>query len=115
MSGEVKEKILKNLDYSKANCNGLNTNLFFLDDNKLREHGLTYNGVRKVCFNCEIRTECMKQGFAEEDYGMFGGLTEWERRVIKGGKRYSEKLISLNSFLRAVGMTIDEMLEGWDG
>lgn len=62
----------------KANCLGLDTDLFYPD------RGVLTLGARKVCENCEVRTACLEYALTHgERYGTWGGLSETERREVK--------------------------------
>jgi WhiB family redox-sensing transcriptional regulator len=65
----------------KANCLGLDTDLFF------PERGQLTLGARKVCDNCEVRTQCLEFAIAHgERWGTWGGLSETQRREFKRGR-----------------------------
>jgi len=45
-----------------------------------------YEGVnlaKRICGNCRHRTECAEWGINKERYGMWGGLTSNQRRIIR--------------------------------
>jgi WhiB family redox-sensing transcriptional regulator len=38
-----------------------------------------------VCGQCPVKGACLQWAFGnDERYGIWGGLTEWERRAVKG-------------------------------
>lgn len=44
----------------------------------------SHAAAKLVCQNCEIRKECLEYAMEEKiNYGMWGGLTERERRRLK--------------------------------
>ena len=74
------------VDWERASCKGLDTDMFYTARTDLLVEGLTYNHLRRICFACPIQNECLKVGAAFEPYGFWGGLAEDERRHIYAGK-----------------------------
>jgi WhiB family redox-sensing transcriptional regulator len=65
--------------YKKAFCRGQPTSLFFpLEDEKPSERRAREVKAKSFCNQCEVRGECFVAGFNE--YGIWGGKTERERR-----------------------------------
>lgn len=59
-------------------CNGLDPDLFF------PQQGGDTVGARKVCASCPVRRQCLEYALANnEHWGIWGGLTEMERRAIR--------------------------------
>jgi len=70
-------------DYS--NCRGGDANLFF------PERGASTRKAKSICTSCEVRTECLEFAISQgEKFGIWGGLSERERRRIR--KERSEKI-----------------------
>lgn len=70
--------------HEQANCRGLDPGLFF------PERGGTWESVhaKAVCAECVVRQECLEYAVrAGERYGIFGGLSEKERRRIRVTRR----------------------------
>jgi len=72
----------KTMDYSKANCMGLNTDYFYMTESDLQTEGLSLKVIRRICFDCPIQEACATYGFQYERHGTFGGYTEMERALI---------------------------------
>lgn len=54
------------------------------------EKGSSTKEARKVCVSCEVRSECLEEALANnERFGIWGGLSERERRKLK--KRESDQ------------------------
>jgi hypothetical protein len=70
------------VEWERASCRGLDTDLFFTARSELVIEGLTYNIIRRMCFDCPIQVDCLKVGTGYEAYGIWGGLAEDERRHI---------------------------------
>lgn len=47
------------------------------------------NEAKKVCGGCKYRIECLKWAFANDEPGVWGGMSENERRIAK--KRASRR------------------------
>ena len=48
------------------------------------EKGGSTREAKKVCLTCEVRTECLEAALVnDERFGIWGGLSERERRKLK--------------------------------
>ena len=77
-----------------ANCRG-RTELFFApDDSESRaDRRLREAQAKKVCQECGVRVECLEEAFeADERFGIWGGLTERERRAARRARPMSRTL-----------------------
>lgn len=46
--------------------------------------GESARAAKRVCAGCEVRDECLQYAMAHhEPYGVWGGLSEWERRLLR--------------------------------
>ena len=98
-------------DWNRANCKGINTDLFYTDDTDLGHRQLEKKELRKICFHCPIRMACLKNGFAKERWGMWGGVTEKERKQILDKKFLSDEVRVLRRDLEEFGVDFAEILE----
>lgn len=64
----------------EANCRSKDTNLFFSEDSS------DILAAKAICVDCPILSECARWGVQFAEYGVFGGLSEKERFLIRGGK-----------------------------
>ena len=88
------------IDWQSANCRGIQTDLFFLEEDLVKKKHLEYEMVRRVCFACPIRQQCLEWAYAtNERYGMMGGITGIERRYIAKGEFNSPFLSALKVFV----------------
>ncbi|MFI5041095.1 MAG: WhiB family transcriptional regulator [Acidimicrobiales bacterium] len=63
---------------SKANCMGVDPDLFF------PERGMSTREAKEVCRGCVVREDCLEYALANgEKFGIWGGLSERERRRIR--------------------------------
>ncbi len=50
------------------------------------EKGGSTREAKRICTGCEVRTECLEYALAhDERFGIWGGLSERERRRLKRG------------------------------
>ena len=61
---------------ARALCASIEPDVLFVQ-------GASQRQVRMRCYECEVRLECLADALdSEANYGVWGGLTERERRVI---------------------------------
>lgn len=61
-----------------ALCTEVDGELFF------PEQGVSARPAKAVCSRCEVRTECLEYALQNDvRFGVFGGLSERERRKLK--------------------------------
>ena len=68
----------------QAACLAYPAVLFFgLDDNETpAERHIREDEAKRVCLRCEVRQQCLEYALStREPYGIWGGLTELERRA----------------------------------
>ena len=62
----------------QANCMGVDPDLFF------PERGASTKEAKGVCRGCVVREDCLEYALANgEKFGIWGGLSERERRRIR--------------------------------
>ena len=102
----------KEIDWDKANCRGIATDLFFEEEEGLYDRQVERAQVRKVCFRCPIRQECLMWGYADrERWAMMGGVTARERRIIEKGNLFSDQLGALKRSLGEAGIPFTDVIE----
>lgn len=63
---------------AEANCLGVDPDLFF------PERGASTKEAKGVCRGCVVREDCLEYALANgEKFGIWGGLSERERRRIR--------------------------------
>lgn len=61
-----------------ANCRGADVDIFFPD------RGASTRGAKEICAACQVRAECLDYAVTRgEKFGIWGGLSERERRKIR--------------------------------
>ncbi len=61
-----------------ANCLGANHDLFFPD------RGASTRKAKQICAACQVRVDCLEYAVTRaEKFGIWGGLSERERRKIR--------------------------------
>jgi WhiB family transcriptional regulator, redox-sensing transcriptional regulator len=59
-------------------CRGANPDLWFIKSPEF------VDAARQICERCPVRRDCLEHALnTPEEYGMWGGVTEQERRAIK--------------------------------
>jgi len=88
MLAEYFNPIEKEIWYTKANCAGVDPDLFF------PERGASVREAKAVCNACAVREECLEYALKTgERFGIWGGMSERERRKLRkqrhvGSSRY---------------------------
>ena len=63
---------------SRANCMGVDPELFF------PERGSSTREAKEVCRGCVVREDCLEYALANsEKFGIWGGMSERERRRVR--------------------------------
>ena len=74
---------------NRANCMGVDPELFF------PERGASTREAKEVCRGCVVREDCLEYSLANgEKFGIWGGLSERERRRIRRGRAVSGRTVS---------------------
>lgn len=77
-----------NPDLAKCASPKIDPDIFFMDD-KMEDN---YNAMkteiaRSICGTCELQKKCLDFALREDQEGVWGGTTTYERRVAKDRKR----------------------------
>ena len=71
---------------SKANCMGVDPELFF------PERGASTREAKEVCRGCMVREDCLEYALANgEKFGIWGGLSERERRKVRRARALARR------------------------
>ena len=100
----------REVEWQRASCLGLDTELFYDHRTGLLEQGLSYHHLRRICATCPIQRDCLEIAVAHEPYGFWGGLSEEERRHIHGGRDGSQTLQALKRDLRILGLSYETIV-----
>ena len=74
---------------TKANCMGVDPDLFF------PERGASTREAKEVCRGCVVREDCLEYALANgEKFGIWGGLSERERRRLRRQRAMQRRAIS---------------------
>ena len=72
-----------------ANCLGVDPDLFF------PERGASTREAKEVCRGCVVREDCLEYALANgEKFGIWGGLSERERRRIRRQRALAARRIA---------------------
>lgn len=101
----------KRLDYNKANCRDMETEVFFMSEGELQETGMALLTLRRICVECPIRDACARYAFKYERHGMWGAFTEKERWLLKRGKWTHYELMRMYTQFTQLNAQIPQI---WD-
>ena len=80
--GQLKT-VLKDLDFpdfgNDAACFGQDTELFYSEDTQ------AIASAKGICSGCPLIKECATWAVQHEEFGVFGGLSAKERKLMRGG------------------------------
>lgn len=70
---------------SKGKCAGMDTDVFFLDDNERKHEKAASEAIAKlVCCDCPVINECLTHALSvPENYGVWGGRNPDERKTLR--------------------------------
>ena len=81
----IKEPLLSSSSWrERAACLNFPAVLFFgMDDSESSaERRSREDSAKRICLSCEVKNECLEYALStREPYGIWGGLTEIERRA----------------------------------
>ncbi len=73
----------------QANCLGVDPDLFF------PERGASTREAKEVCRGCVVRMDCLEYALVNgEKFGIWGGLSERERRRLRRQRAQSNRRIA---------------------
>ncbi len=73
----------------QAACRGVDADLFF------PARGESTRAARQVCQDCPVRLQCLEYSLANKEvHGIWGGLSERERRRIRSQRNAARKVAS---------------------
>lgn len=72
-----------------ANCRGADADLFF------PERGASTRKAKSICGACEVKGECLDYAIEMgEKFGIWGGLSERERRRVRRERQVAQRRVS---------------------
>lgn len=80
---------------NRGNCLGVDADLFF------PERGASSAEAKEVCRGCVVKAECLEYAIVnQEKFGIWGGLSERQRRRLRRGKPLTEptKIVYRSTF-----------------
>lgn len=82
-----------------ANCRGVDPDLFFT------ERGESTREAKEVCAGCAVRSECLEYAMGvPERFGIWGGLSERERRRLRLVRRNTRRSAGRLQLLPAIDL-----------
>jgi WhiB family redox-sensing transcriptional regulator len=104
----------KKVDWEKAECRRLEiyTDLFYQVEEERSTNAYDHiNSLRAICASCPIWKECLTYAFANENYGMWGGMTSQERVSMSQPLSYPNQRVRGLKSLAEHGIFIQEIKE----
>jgi WhiB family transcriptional regulator, redox-sensing transcriptional regulator len=72
-----------------ANCRGADADLFF------PERGASTRKAKSICGACEVKGQCLDYAIdMGEKFGIWGGLSERERRRVRRERQVAQRRVS---------------------
>jgi len=85
-----------------ANCLGVDPDLFF------PERGASTREAKAVCNGCVVRDDCLDYALTNgEKFGVWGGMSERQRRRIRSQRSIANVAIRLSPVLEQDGLIIE--------
>lgn len=83
------EDVVEEMDWRQsAACRGIQTELFFPAGDVAPEPVAQAEHAKAICRECPVTAQCLAYAMAtKEPFGVWGGLTEEERRVLRRHRR----------------------------
>ncbi len=69
--------------YENPSCAEIGGDLFFPERFEQPFGNIEINMAKRICLSCPHQSECAEWGVRKEIHGIWGGLLETERRVIR--------------------------------
>jgi WhiB family redox-sensing transcriptional regulator len=77
---------------TRAKCRGVDPDLFF------PERGESTDPAKAVCMACPVQGPCLEHALTQpEKFGIWGGLSERERRRLRRQRRLATSAVSIAS------------------
>jgi WhiB family redox-sensing transcriptional regulator len=100
----------RDVEWQRASCLGLDTELFYEHRTGLLEQGLTVHHLRRICVSCPIQRDCLQIAVAHEPYGFWGGMSEDERKHIHAGRNGSPTLQAMKRDFKILGLNYETVV-----
>lgn len=70
------------------------------------------NEARQVCLTCPVRLQCLEQALESDEWGIWGGSTEGERKAIRKGSITLEQFLAPRAPVAERDMKLGGIFEG---
>lgn len=74
-------------EYETANCKGIPTEEFFPDIEKFKPEDKVL--FKRVCGACPVQQRCLEWALVHERYGVWGGMTPYERSIERSRRGWA--------------------------
>jgi WhiB family redox-sensing transcriptional regulator len=106
------------INWEAAACRGIDTDMFYRPEEVRKADPVLYlNPIRNICVSCPIWAECLAYATSNEIYGIWGGMTTFERQSLqrKSRNQLRTRVISIFASLGISKKMIYEALEVSNG
>ena len=86
-------------NFENPPCASTDPEIFFASEIKGASVVSDYRYARKICFSCEFREPCAEYGLHNRVLGVWGGLSEQERDLIRKTRNIKPKPLELGIIL----------------
>jgi hypothetical protein len=102
------------VDWNKGACVGMPTSLFYAyEESKEIKRIITTDLFRDICLTCPIWRECLTYALSNENYGIWGGCTTFERESLKEGFDLPLSVKVIEDFNKR-GISVEEIMGAVD-
>ena len=77
--------------YENPACATVGGDFWFPEKEKGAVSNTDIRTAKSICGSCIHKSECAEWGLAKEDYGIWGGVTQMERKYLRRQKRITVK------------------------
>ena len=84
------------VSWSKAACADEDKALFFPDDPGMKQAELrqAVKTAKEICSRCEIQSACATWAIQNNEEGIWGGTTAWDRKLMRRNAKRSLPIIT---------------------
>jgi|AntAceMinimDraft_6_1070360.scaffolds.fasta_scaffold15106_6 hypothetical protein len=79
--------------FETPNCRGEDTTGFYTEDDGLETTKEQKKEIKKICGGCVHQLDCLEWGLEKERFGVWGGLNNRERSLLRRRRRNKALLV----------------------
>jgi hypothetical protein len=74
-------------EFDTPRCAGVDPEHFYIEDDGLEFTKNRIDDLKNICNSCVHQIDCAEWGIAKETFGIWGGLSPWERALLRRRRR----------------------------